>query len=71
MNDIRRVHIPETTLQRDIRSRGLIETDRKKADDYIAKAKMLAKSKNLEDEINTLKKDMQEIKDLLKGLVNK
>lgn len=71
MNDIRRVQIPDTSLLRDINSRGIIETDRKKAEDYLMKSKMMAKSKNLEEEINTLKNDMKEIKDLLKGLVNK
>lgn len=71
MNDLRRVQIPDTSLLRDINSRGIIETDRKKAEDYLMKSKMMAKSKNLEEEINTLKNDMKEIKDLLKGLVNK
>lgn len=71
MNDLRRVNIPDTSLLRDINSRGIIETDRKKAEDYLMKSKMMAKSKNLEEEINTLKNDMKEIKDLLKGLVNK
>lgn len=71
MTDMRRVHIPDTSLLRDIHSKGLIETDRKKAEDYLMKSKMMAKSKNLEEEINTLKNDMKEIKDLLKGLVNK
>ena len=71
MSDIRRVNIPDTSLLRDVHSRGLIETDRKKAEDYLVKSKMMARSKNFEEEINTLKKDMQEIKDLLKGLVNK
>lgn len=71
MNDLRRVQIPDTSLLRDINSRGIIETDRKKAEDYLMKSKMMTKSKNLEEEINTLKNDMKEIKDLLKGLVNK
>lgn len=71
MNDLRRVQIPDTSLLRDINSRGIIETDRKKAEDYLMKSKMMAKSKNLEEEINTLKNDMKEIKDLLKGLINK
>lgn len=71
MNDLSRVQIPDTSLLRDINSRGIIETDRKKAEDYLMKSKMMAKSKNLEEEINTLKNDMKEIKDLLKGLINK
>ena len=71
MRDLRRVNIPDTTLQREVHSRGLVETDKKKAEDYLVKTRMFNKSKNLEEEINTLKSDMKEIKDLLKGLVNK
>lgn len=66
-----KVKIPETTLTRDIKNRALLETDRSKLDEYRIKSKMLNANKNMQEEINTLKNDMQEIKELLKGLVNK
>lgn len=66
-----KVNIPETTYVRDIYSRALLETDRAKADEYKVKSKMLSSSKSMQDQINNLKQDMQEIKELLKGLVNK
>ena len=62
-------------------SRGLVETDRRKIDDYKLKSKMMTTAASTRDEINNikeklgeidnLKSDMQEIKSLLKNLVNK
>lgn len=69
--NINKVPIPDSTLHREINSKALVETDKRKADDYLAKRKMLTSTKNMQEEINTLKNDMQEIKELLKGLVNK
>lgn len=76
-----RIPILESSLQRDMRSRGLVETDRKKAEDYKLKSRMMNTAVAAHDEINSikekladidsLKSDMQEIKSLLKNLVNK
>jgi hypothetical protein len=74
-----RIQIPGSTLNRDMGSRGLIETDRAKAEEYKVKAKMLNDARCTQDEINTIKQkiseidniktDLNEIKELLKGLV--
>ena len=76
-----RVKINDTTYQRDIRSRGIVETDHRKIDEYRTKSMMMNTAKANKDEINmikekladveTLKNDMSEIKNLLKSLVNK
>lgn len=66
-----KVKIPDTTLTRDIKNRALLETDRSKLDEYHMKSKMLNSNKSMQEQINTLKQDMNEIKELLKGLVNK
>lgn len=62
-------------------SRGLVETDRRKIDDYRLKSKIMTAAESTRDEINSikeklgeidnLKSDIQEIKSLLKNLVNK
>jgi len=74
-----RVSIPDSTFQRDIHSRGLIETDRKKVEDYKARSKMLSGVRSSQEDINSikdqlseiqaLKNEMAEIKELLRGLI--
>jgi hypothetical protein len=76
-----RIPIIDSSLHRDMGSRGLVETDRRKIDDYKLKSKMMTTAASTRDEINNikeklgeidnLKSDMQEIKSLLKNLVNK
>ena len=66
-----KVKIPDTSLTRDIRSRALLETDKSKINEYKMKSKMLNSNKSMQEQINTLKDDMNEIKGLLRGLVNK
>lgn len=66
-----KVNIPETTLTRDIKNRALLETDKSKVHEYHLKSKMMNSNKSMQEQINTLKQDMNEIKELLKGLVNK
>lgn len=78
---MRYVNIPKTSLSRHIGSKGLVETDRKKAEEYELKSKMLNGNKHAQEEINSikeklseidsLKSDMNEIKQLLNALVNK
>ena len=75
------VKIIDSTLSRDIRSRGLVETDRAKADEYLMKSKMIKGNLAAQDEINTIKaklaeidsvkSDLAEIKNLLNCLINK
>jgi hypothetical protein len=54
---------------KDTNSGAILNNDRATADEYLAKKKMMMTSKNVQDEINDLKKDMAEIKELLKGLI--
>ena len=63
------INIPDTTLMRDMRSRGLIETDPSKKEEYKVRSAQLTASKKQQEDINNLKSDMAEIKNLLKGLI--
>ena len=75
------VKIIDSTLSRDMRSRGLVETDRAKADEYLMKSRMIKGNIAAQDEINTIKaklaeidsvkSDLVEIKNLLNCLINK
>ena len=64
------VNIPDTTLLRDVNSRALIETDTSKKEEYKVRSAQLTAQKRQQEDINNLKSDMEEIKNLLKGLVN-
>jgi hypothetical protein len=64
------VNIPDTTLLRDVNSRALIETDKTKKEEYKARSAQLTAQKKQQEDINNLKSDMEEIKNLLKGLIN-
>lgn len=76
-----RVQIKDSTLQRDIKSLGLVETDLKKVDEYRARTMMMNAAKSNKEEINSikdklseidsLKSDLSEIKSLLKSLIHK
>jgi len=73
------IKIPDTSLSRDMRSKGLVETDKRKIDEYQLKSSMLKSAKTAQDEIRVLKEkigeieflkdDIREIKELLKRLV--
>lgn len=73
------IKIPETSLNRDMNSRGLVETDTRKIKEYREKTLMANKAKLAQDEISNIKKrldemdviknDIVEIKALLQGLV--
>jgi len=70
-----RVNIVDSTLERDMRSRGLVETDSRKRDEYRVKRKLVNNTKNQYDEITKLKNDISdlqtsisELKELIKGL---
>ena len=75
------VNIPETSLSRHIGSKGLVETDRKKAEEYHIKSKMLNGNRHAQEEISSLKEkiaeidniksDINDIKAMLSLLVNK
>ena len=76
-----RVQIKDRTLQRDMKSKGLVETDLRKVEEYRTRSMMLNTAKANQEEINSikeklceidnLKEDLSEIKTLLKSLVNK
>lgn len=73
------INIPKTTLMRDMKSRGLVETDTSKKEEYKTRSTTLNAQKRLQEEINIIKEkmskidriesDMEEIKNLLKGLM--
>lgn len=73
------IKIPQTTLMRDMKSRALVETDVSKKEEYKARSATLNSQKKVQEEINTIKEkmskidriesDMEEIKNLLKGLI--
>lgn len=59
-----------------MQSLGLVETDRSKAEEYKVRKMMLQNSKSaheevvqLKEELGTMKTDLNEIKELLKGLL--
>lgn len=54
---------------KDTKSGAILNNDRAEADAYHAKRQMLKSTKNVQDEVNELKKDIAEIKELLKGLI--
>lgn len=76
-----RIDIKDKTLQRDMYSKGIIETDLRKVEEYKTRSLMLNTAKSNKEEINSikeklseidsLKSDMNEIKQLLNALVNK
>lgn len=76
-----KIQTEHQSFLRDTHSKALLMKDRKQADDYKLKSKLLKTAQSREEEINTIKSklseidnikaDMEEIKNLLKGLVNK
>ncbi len=70
-----KVTIPGTTLQRDTKSMALLQSDKRAVDDYNVKKKILQETRSnqtvintMKEEISSLKSDLEEIKQLLKGL---
>lgn len=76
-----RIQIKDKTLQRDMQSKGLVETDLRKVEEYRTRSIMMNAAKSNQEEINNikeklgeidnLKEDLFEIKTLLKSLINK
>lgn len=76
-----RVPIKDRTLQRDMHSKGLVETDLRKVEEYRTRSLMMNTAKANQEEINNIKQklseidsiksDMGEIKQLLNALINK
>lgn len=72
------INIPNSTLSRDVHSRALVETDKKKAEEYKARTRILTETKSIKEEmeylrskvseIDTIKNDISEIKELIRGL---
>jgi len=69
------VQVKGTTFYRDTESMGLVNRDRSGLDDYNMKRKMLITQKDeinrVKTEIDSLKQDMVEIKQLLLKLMDK
>lgn len=76
-----KINTENPSYQRDMHSKALISNDKKELNEYMMKRKMLISMKSRDEEINTikeklgeidgLKSDLQEIKTLLNGLVNR
>lgn len=56
-------------LLKDTRSGAVLNNDRKAIEEYHAKKKMLGSARNLQEEVDDIKKDLAEIKELLRGLI--
>jgi hypothetical protein len=69
------VEIPGTTLVRDTNSMGLINRDKDGLENYMRKRQLLASQKEeintLKSDVQSLRKDMSEIKQLLLQLMDK
>lgn len=71
--------IAETTYGRDLNSFGIIETDYRKIEEYKTKSKIFTDTKKMQneiilmrqrlDEFESIKSDVAEIKEMLKGIV--
>lgn len=76
-----KIQTEHNSFQRDLHSKALLMKDRRQAEDYKMRSKILKAATSREEELNsiksklseidTIKADMEEIKNLLKGLVNK
>lgn len=73
------INISNSTLARDMNSKALVETDLNKATEYKTKAKIMNDTKELREQMCSLRKqveglenvrqDLNEIKELIKGLI--
>ena len=55
-------------ILKDTKSGAVLNNDRQAIDEYHAKKKMLNSARNLQEEVDDIKKDLAEIKELLRGL---
>ena len=69
------VKVKDSTFVRDIQSGALINQDYSSRDEYYAKVKMITNQKqelnNVRSEIDAIKNDISEIKQLMFALLNK
>lgn len=69
------VRIPNSNLVRDTESMALINTDNNEKNEYLAKVRLIKNQKEqiniVNQEISQLKGEMNEIKSLLKQLIEK
>jgi hypothetical protein len=73
------INITNSTLARDMNSRALIETDMIKATEYKTKDRIMNDTKDMKEQmcalrqkvenLETVKQDINEIKELIKGLI--
>lgn len=73
------ININNSTLARDMNSKALVETDLNKAIEYKTKAKIMNDTKDLKDQmcslrkqvesLETVRQDINEIKELIRGLI--
>jgi len=72
-----KVQTENRTFQRDIHSKALLKSDTRELDEYKFKRRMLKKDSEINTikeklkEMDEIKSDLNEIKNLLKGLLNK
>lgn len=63
------VKVLESTYARDMSSKSIVETDFKKRDEYLNKAKMMKTIIENEKKIEMLDKKIDELTELIKGLI--
>ncbi len=65
-----KVQTENISYERDTHSRALILKDKGKAEEYMVKKRMLDKNRTQEEEINNLKSELQELRNIVGTLVN-
>jgi len=67
---MRRVQIKDRPLQRDMHSKGIVLTDTKERDSYMQRQKLFAKLKTDSEEITSLRRELNELREVVDGLKN-
>lgn len=66
-----KINIQDTTLVRNMSNRTLIETDYSKVDDYNFRKNLIKKNISQENEINTIKEQLENLTKILEKFINK
>lgn len=64
-----KVSTEDKHYQRDIHSKALLQTDKGLADEYLMKKRLMEEQKSQKNELSQVKSDIEEIKNLLKGII--
>lgn len=58
------------SYKRDIHSKALILSDKGIADDYISRKRMMDRNREQEKELNNLKEELRELRNLVGSIIN-